>query len=85
MEIEYEDELDKNIIKKIKKFNMASEVNDGKINRFLPYLEKSGLVDKESNILEEYIDDYTYDDYINEFIVAKGMEILHKKLYIGSN
>lgn len=43
VEKEYEAELAKNIIKKIKQFDMASEVRVGKNNRFLPYWEKSGL------------------------------------------
>lgn len=43
VEKEYEAELAKNIIKKIKQFDMASEVRVGKNNRFLPYWEKSEL------------------------------------------
>lgn len=65
VEKEYEAELAKNIIKKIKQFDMASEVNVGKNNRFLPYWEKSGLsTDKKSvkeNTLSVKIDHNTDD------------------------
>ena len=41
-ESENEEELASNIIKKIKHFNMASEIKVGDKNRFKPYWEKSG-------------------------------------------
>ena len=56
VEKEYEAELAKNIIKKIKQFDMASEVRVGKNNRFLPYWEKSGLnKDNKKSIKENTI------------------------------
>ena len=76
VEEEYEVELAKNIIKKIKKFDMASEVHVGKNNRFLPYWEKSGLASSINENTEEYLD---------EFVVSKGIEILNKKIYSSSN
>ena len=43
VEPEYESELARNIIKKIKEFKMADKVKVGDKNRFKPYWEKSGL------------------------------------------
>ena len=53
VEKEYEAELAKNIIKKIKKFDMVSDVHVGKSNRFLPYWEKSGLSKINESVLIE--------------------------------
>ena len=81
VEEEYEAELAKNIIKKIKAFDMANEVHVGKNNRFLPYWEKSGLAKNlKESIVEEEIYDNLNEDYLNEIVVTKGVDILNKKL-----
>lgn len=49
VEKEYEAELAKNIIKKIKEYDMADKVHVGDGNRFKPYWEKSGLANKSTN------------------------------------
>ena len=85
VEKEYEAELAKNIIKKIKKFDMASEVHVGKSNRFLPYWEKSGLAKLNENVIIEEDINNNYNEYINEFVVSKGIDILDKKLYTPGN
>lgn len=46
VEKEYEEELASNIIKKIKQFDMAADVNVGENNRFKKYWEASGLENK---------------------------------------
>ena len=81
VEEEYEAELAKNIIKKIKKFDMASDVHVGKSNRFLPYWEKSGLnklnesvLLKESNNRKDVVDN-----------VCKALEKEGLKAHISKN
>lgn len=53
VEPEYESELAKNIIKKIKAYDMADKVHVGDKNRFKPYWEKSGLAKKTLTEMEE--------------------------------
>ena len=53
VEPEYESELAKNIIKKIKAYDMADKVHVGDKNRFKPYWEKSGLAKKALTEMEE--------------------------------
>ena len=53
VEPEYESELAKNIIKKIKAYDMADKVHVGDKNRFKPYWEKSGLAKKAVTEMEE--------------------------------
>lgn len=55
VEEEYEKELARNIIKKIKAFDMADKVHVGKNNRFKPYWEKSGLAN--TNIDESSVEE----------------------------
>ena len=86
VEKEYEAELAKNIIKKIKAFDMADEVHVGKNNRFLPYWEKSGLAKNlKESVVKEEIYETLDDDYLNEIVVTKGIDILNKKLSSASN
>lgn len=76
VEKEYEAELAKNIIKKIKQFDMASEVKVGKNNRFLPYWEKSGL--SKSSVKEDYIAvkiDHTENTIMNEILEEMNYNI----------
>ena len=52
VEPEKEKELAKNIIKKIKEFDMADKVKVGNGNRFKPYWEKSGLSNTPKKLTE---------------------------------
>ena len=61
VEPEYEAELAKNIIKKVKEFDMADKVNVGDGNRFKPYWEKSGLAKKKPKKLTETEELFTFD------------------------
>ena len=62
VEKEYEAELAKNIIKKIKEYDMADQVHVGDNNRFKPYWEKSGLASKA--VHEQDMDPYKYREML---------------------
>ena len=55
VEEQYEKELARNIIKKVKAFDMADKVHVGKNNRFKPYWDKSGLAN--TNVEESSIEE----------------------------
>ena len=55
VEEQYEKELARNIIRKVKEYNMADKVHVGKNNRFKPYWDKSGLAN--TNVEESSIEE----------------------------
>ena len=58
VEKEKEAELAKNIIRKVKEYDMADKVKVGDKNRFKPYWLKSGLA--KSSVSESVVDNYNY-------------------------
>lgn len=70
VEEEYEAELAKNIIKKIKEFDMKDEVNVSEKNRFYPYWKKSDVY-HEASLLESSIEDVDFDYYFSDELLKK--------------
>ena len=82
VEKEYEEELAKNIIKRIGQLGIASKIKVGDKNRFKPYWEKSALYAKtheDKETIEEM--EYTEDDrfYFNEY-VTPATSIINDKM-----
>lgn len=76
VEKEYESELAKNIIKKIKEFDMKDEVNVGEKNRFYPYWKNSDVY-HESALIESSTDtdDLDYDYYFEDEVENKIKDV----------
>jgi len=86
VEDKYEKELADNIIKKIKKFDMASEIKVGDKNRFKPYWEKSGLAVTNESYLEEInLPEEFYNDYFDEFVSTPVIKAADEKTAVVSN
>ena len=82
VEKEYEEELAKNILKKIKKFNMAAKIKVGDNNRFKPYWEKSSL---SKQAVDEFCysdnTDFDYESYLNEYVsVNDALDTASRKI-----
>ena len=80
VESTYEQELARNIIKKIKSFNMANEVHVGEGNRFKKYWDKSGLatVNESAILLEETTLDGENEYFFDE-VYSQASETLERK------
>ena len=88
IEPKFEKELARNIIKKVKEYDMADKVRVGPKNRFKPYWEKSGLGKKnvsesveETDILSEEVITYSDWQYLNENILDDSLDHVSRKLY----
>lgn len=72
VEEEYEKELARNIIKKVKAFDMADKVHVGKNNRFKPYWDRSGLAN--SNVDESSVDELFKFNLADELCLVNNNE-----------
>ena len=73
VEPKYEEELAKNIIKKIHEFKLEDKVNPGETNRFSKYWKKTNV--KENSIMEDDNKKVSIDEVYNDVKVANSVNI----------
>ena len=73
VEPKYEEELAKNIIRKIHEFKLEDKVNPGEKNRFSKYWKKTTV--KENNIMEDDNKKVSIDEVYNDVKVANSVNI----------